>query len=324
MVAAAPPSQRPNFAAGAGWTICRKPSAAVTEAAEEAEMPLPSDPRTFFLGGLFALGVLAALYVARFGHPSRRVCLGVESPSSTRCPSLGGVCIYPALSERSWAVLLGHWSDCRSRGGLIGTGRDLGGAAARGHTAPGGTSSGYERADPGIAEGDPTGRTGCGCSAQPGFDRFGSPRSWHNGRTFRRDALPYSMACLRTVLVLYFLLVAGNIFLRRIVEILPTFSNKRQAVDISQQIQEDISAYLVTITAMNAAVGVTTALAMYLCGLGDPLAVGHHSLPAQLHSNFGAVIRSLHLCAGRNAELRKLMVGFAAAGPLLRHSPRGG
>jgi predicted PurR-regulated permease PerM len=77
-----------------------------------------------------------------------------------------------------------------------------------------------------------------------------------------------------TVLVLYFLLVAGNIFLRRIVEILPTFTNKRQAVDISQQIQEDISACLVTITAMNAAVGVTTAVAMYLCGLGDPLLWG--------------------------------------------------
>ena len=77
-----------------------------------------------------------------------------------------------------------------------------------------------------------------------------------------------------TVLVLYFLLVAGNIFLRRMVEILPTFGNKRQAVDISQQIQEDISAYLVTITAMNAAVGVTTAVAMYLCGLGDPLLWG--------------------------------------------------
>src|SRR4029453_5656855 len=77
-----------------------------------------------------------------------------------------------------------------------------------------------------------------------------------------------------TVLVLYFLLVAGDIFLRRIVEILPTFSNKRQAVDISQQIQEDISAYLLTITAMNAAVGVTTAAAMYLCGLGDPLMWG--------------------------------------------------
>lgn len=33
-----------------------------------------------------------------------------------------------------------------------------------------------------------------------------------------------------TVLVLYFLLVAGDIFLRRTVEILPKFSNKRQAV----------------------------------------------------------------------------------------------
>jgi hypothetical protein len=30
----------------------------------EAEMPLPSDPQTFFLGGIFALGVFAALYVA--------------------------------------------------------------------------------------------------------------------------------------------------------------------------------------------------------------------------------------------------------------------
>jgi hypothetical protein len=53
-----------------------------------------------------------------------------------------------------------------------------------------------------------------------------------------------------TVLVLYFLLVSGDLFLRRIVEILPKLSDKRQAVDISQQIAEDISAYLLTITAM--------------------------------------------------------------------------
>jgi hypothetical protein len=64
-------------------------------------------------------------------------------------------------------------------------------------------------------------------------------------------------------LVLYFLLVSGDTFLRRIVEILPKFSDKRQAVDISQQIQQDVSAYLVTITAMNAAVGIATAAAMY-------------------------------------------------------------
>jgi predicted PurR-regulated permease PerM len=77
-----------------------------------------------------------------------------------------------------------------------------------------------------------------------------------------------------TVLVLYFLLVSGEIFLRRIVEILPNFKEKRQAVDISQQVEEDISAYLVTITVMNLMVGAATAAAMYLCGLGDPLLWG--------------------------------------------------
>jgi predicted PurR-regulated permease PerM len=66
-----------------------------------------------------------------------------------------------------------------------------------------------------------------------------------------------------TVLVLYFLLVTGEIFLRRFVEILPNFKEKRQAVDISQQVEEDISAYLVTITVMNLLVGAATAAAMH-------------------------------------------------------------
>ena len=77
-----------------------------------------------------------------------------------------------------------------------------------------------------------------------------------------------------TILVLYFLLVSGDTFLRRVVEILPSLSKKRVAVDISQQVAEDISAYLVTITVMNAAVGVATAAAMYACGLGDALLWG--------------------------------------------------
>ena len=35
-----------------------------TELVEAAEMPLPASPQTFFLGGLFALASLAALYAA--------------------------------------------------------------------------------------------------------------------------------------------------------------------------------------------------------------------------------------------------------------------
>jgi predicted PurR-regulated permease PerM len=77
-----------------------------------------------------------------------------------------------------------------------------------------------------------------------------------------------------TVLVLFFLLLAGDTFLRRLVEILPRFSDKRQAVDISQQIEADISIYLLTVTIMNACVGIATALVMRLCGLGDPILWG--------------------------------------------------
>ena len=77
-----------------------------------------------------------------------------------------------------------------------------------------------------------------------------------------------------TILFLFFLLVSGDTFLRRLVEILPRFTNKRQAVDISQQVESDISAYLVTITLMNAAVGIATAMVMWLTGIGDPILWG--------------------------------------------------
>ena len=79
---------------------------------------------------------------------------------------------------------------------------------------------------------------------------------------------------LETVLVLFFLLLSGDTLLRRLVEVLPHFSDKRRAVEISQHIAHDISAYLITITIMNAAVGLATALAMWLCGLGDPILWG--------------------------------------------------
>jgi predicted PurR-regulated permease PerM len=79
---------------------------------------------------------------------------------------------------------------------------------------------------------------------------------------------------LETVLVLFFLLVSGDTFLRRLVEILPRFKNKRQAVDISQQIERDVSAYLFTFTIMNLAVGVATGAVMALCGMSDPVLWG--------------------------------------------------
>ena len=73
------------------------------------------------------------------------------------------------------------------------------------------------------------------------------------------------------VIVLYFLLVSGDLFLRRLVEILPTLSDKKQLVEMSHEIERNVSSYLSTVTLINAGVGLATGAAAYLAGLPDPL-----------------------------------------------------
>ena len=62
MVPASPPPQHPALSPLQDAGPSERDSV-LTETPNAAEMPLPS-PQTFFLGGLFALAVLATLYVA--------------------------------------------------------------------------------------------------------------------------------------------------------------------------------------------------------------------------------------------------------------------
>lgn len=75
-------------------------------------------------------------------------------------------------------------------------------------------------------------------------------------------------------ILLFFLLISGDLFLRRLIEILPTLSDKKQAVELSREIEQNISSYLVTITIMNIGVGVLTGIAMYFCSIPDPVLWG--------------------------------------------------
>ena len=237
---------------------------------EVPEMPLPSDPKTVFLGGLFVLALLAALYVARaivlpvllafvlklLLEPLMRLLEGIRVPRIAGAllaivllfvilGSLGTALSAPALS---WAEKLPdglprlqeHLSLLRQPIDAI---RHLLAFAEHAMDGP---------------------RTGTAVAVQG----TGMAALLLSGARTVVDGL------FTTVLVLFFLLISGDTFLRRLVEILPKFSDKRQAVEISQHIERDVSAYLVTITIMNAAAGIATGLAMYLCGLGDPLLWG--------------------------------------------------
>jgi predicted PurR-regulated permease PerM len=79
---------------------------------------------------------------------------------------------------------------------------------------------------------------------------------------------------LETLLVLFYLLVFGEIFLRRLVEVLPRFAEKREAVEISLRVERDLSAYLLTITLINTAVGCATTGVMWLCDVPGPVLWG--------------------------------------------------
>lgn len=79
---------------------------------------------------------------------------------------------------------------------------------------------------------------------------------------------------LETLLVLFYLLVFGETFLRRLVEVLPRFDDKREAVEISLHMERDLSAYLLTITVINAVVGCATGLVMWICGVPGPVLWG--------------------------------------------------
>ena len=72
------------------------------------------------------------------------------------------------------------------------------------------------------------------------------------------------------VVTLFFLLTAGDSLLRGVVEILPTFGDKRRAVEIAKAIESSISGYLLTITVMNLLVGVAAGCAMWALGIPNP------------------------------------------------------
>lgn len=123
----------------------------------------------------------------------------------------------------------------------------------------------------------------------------------------------FASGFLTTLLFLFFLRQTGDIFLHRPVEILPRFGSKRQVIEISRQIESDISAYLVTITIMNAAVGIAMALTMWLTGMGDPIFWG----------TLAFLLNSVPVLGTALGVAIFLLVGLLTADPLSHALPAG-
>lgn len=76
------------------------------------------------------------------------------------------------------------------------------------------------------------------------------------------------------LVLLLFLLSSGDMFYEKLVHVMPTFKDKRQAMRIAYDIERKLSRYLFTITLINAGLGAAIGTSMWLLGMPNPLLFG--------------------------------------------------
>jgi predicted PurR-regulated permease PerM len=239
---------------------------------EREDMPLPTDPPTIFLGGLFLLATLTALYVAA------EIVLPVI------------LAIVLKLLLQPLVRITDRIGIPRGIGALLAIILLVGNLAAviSGIAGPAAAWAGkLPEAIPKVQEqlaflarpigtmqwmlGQLQNITGGGATTVPQAPAAHSVNIL--GVLFSGTAT-VAAGSFTTLVVLFYLLVAGETFLRRFVEILPRFAEKRQAVEISLHIERNISVYLITVTLINVVVGVLAAAIMWACGVANPLLWG--------------------------------------------------
>lgn len=72
------------------------------------------------------------------------------------------------------------------------------------------------------------------------------------------------------LILLYFLLASGDLFLLKLIRVLPRLEDRKRAVQISREIEFSISRYLATAALINAGLGTAGGVAFWLLGLPDP------------------------------------------------------
>src|SRR5204862_3026067 len=70
-----------------------------------------------------------------------------------------------------------------------------------------------------------------------------------------------------TLVLLYLLLASGDLFLQKLVHVTPTLRDKKRAVEISHEIQQNISNYLFSVSLINIGLGIIVSGGLYFMGV---------------------------------------------------------
>ena len=77
-----------------------------------------------------------------------------------------------------------------------------------------------------------------------------------------------------TLVVLYLLLASGDLFLQKLVRVMPTWRGKKSAVEISHEIQQNISNYLFSVSWINLGLGAVVGAGLYALHVPNALMWG--------------------------------------------------
>jgi predicted PurR-regulated permease PerM len=77
-----------------------------------------------------------------------------------------------------------------------------------------------------------------------------------------------------TLVVLYLMLASGDLFLQKLVRVMPTLQDKKSAVEISHEIQQNISKYLFTVSLINIGLGALVSGGLFFMGVPNALMWG--------------------------------------------------
>jgi predicted PurR-regulated permease PerM len=76
------------------------------------------------------------------------------------------------------------------------------------------------------------------------------------------------------LILLYFLLAYDEVFLSKVIKMMPTLQDKKRAVSIAHEIESHVSRYLLTITVINICLGIAVGTTVGLLGLSNPFMWG--------------------------------------------------
>jgi predicted PurR-regulated permease PerM len=95
---------------------------------------------------------------------------------------------------------------------------------------------------------------------------------------------------LETLILLYFLLAVGDLFLQKLIKVLPLLKDKKKAVAIARETEASISTYLFTVALVNLVLGVAVTLVMLLIGMPNALLWGALAALAEFVPYIGATV----------------------------------